>query len=126
QTIVPRMEYCPSDRFKFILGSTYDYNNRLWMNMDGEAGIKLGRSVALKYWGFYDLINKKMTYQNYVLEYASHDFVSRVIYKGNQGELWIDINLRFLSPHGPDVGPNPNLPVVSKDLFDGAPDDERL
>jgi hypothetical protein len=126
QSIIPRLEVSPSKSLVFIAGSTYDYNNRLWMNIDGQVGLKVSKNVTLKYWSLYDLINKKMNYQNYVIELDSHDFATRFVYKGSQGELWMNIALKAFPGERVDVGPDSQRSVINKDLLEGAPDSERI
>lgn len=121
QTIIPRLEICPSRDFKLLMGSTYDYNNDLWMSIDGELGMKIAKNLNFKYWGIYDLINEKLTYSNYVLEWDTHDFLTRLIYKGSQGEVWLDFTIKILPHQKFEVGPNPDNPVVDREIFDGAP-----
>lgn len=126
QSLIPRLEYVPSKEWKFILGSNYDMENRVWMNLDGEIGMKLAKQVTLKYWGLYDFVNQKLTYQNYVLEFDSHDIFTRVIYKGSQGELWLSIALKAFPYEKVEVGPSVNRNVVEKGLLQRAPDEQGL
>jgi hypothetical protein len=123
QTIIPQVEFCPTKDFSLLLASTYDRNNRLWMNAAGEVGVKLTPWAAVKYWGLYDFAGRKFTYQNYVLELESHDFLTRLIYKSRQGELWLDFNLKLFPIREIDVGPNRQRPIIEKRLLDGAPRD---
>jgi hypothetical protein len=121
QTIIPQIELCPSRDFSLLLASTYDRNNRLWMNAVGELGVRLTPWVAVKYWGLYDFVNKKFSYQNYVLEFESHDFLTRLVYKSQQGELWFDFNLKLFPIREIETGPNRQRSIINKTLFDGAP-----
>jgi lipopolysaccharide assembly outer membrane protein LptD (OstA) len=126
QSLIPRIEYAPSKEWKFILGSNYDMENRLWMNLDGEIGMKLAKQVTIKYWGLYDFVNQRLTYQNYVLELDSHDISTRLIYKGSQGELWLSVALKAFPYEKVEVGPDSNRNVVEKGLLQRAPDEEGL
>jgi len=126
QSMIPRLEYCPSREWSFLFSSNYDVRNKTWMNVDGELGVKLAKQVAVKYWGLYDLINKKMTYQNYVLELDSHDFATRLIYKGSQGELWLSLAIKAFPYEKVDVGADSNRNIVDKGLLERAPDEEGL
>jgi hypothetical protein len=121
QTIIPQVELCPTKDFSLLLASTYDRNNRLWMNAVGELGVRLTPWVAVKYWGLYDFVNKKFSYQNYVVELESHDFLTRLVYKSQQGELWLDFNLKLFPIREIDLGPSRQNPIIDKRLFDGAP-----
>ena len=126
QSIVPRLEISPNKRTVFLFGSNYDYNNHTWMNLDGQVGFRVTRHVTLKYWGLYDLVNKKMNYQNYVVEIDSHDFNTRFVYKGSQGELWLNVALKAFPTEPVEVGADPERRIIPKDILEGAPDEERL
>jgi len=121
QAFIPRLEVSPSKKFRFLIGSTYDYNNKQWMNIDGEMGVQLSKNLVFKFWGLYDFINKKMNYQNYVVELDSHDFITRFVYKGSQGEMWLNVSLKLMNPTRPEVGPNRTKPIINEDMYDGAP-----
>ncbi len=126
QSIIPRLELSPDKRTVFLFGSNYDYNNRTWMNIDGQIGYRITDSVTIKYWGLYDLINRKMNYQNYVLEIDSHDFATRFVYRGSQGELWFNVALKGFPTDTVEVGADPERKIIPKDILEGAPDEERL
>ena len=126
QSMIPRLEYLPSKDWRFVFSSNYDVDRKEWMNLDGELGLKLTNTTTIKYWGLYDFINQKMTYQNYVLEFDSHDFATRLIYKGSQGEIWLSLALKAFPYEKIEVGPNEDRNIVEKGLLERAPDEEGL
>lgn len=126
QSMIPRFEYCPAMGSRMIFSSNYDVKHKQWMNIDGEVGVKLSKQVGLKYWGLYDLINKRMTYQNYVVEFDSHDFATRFIYKGSQGEVWLSATIKAFPYEKVEVGPDEDRNIVDKRLLERAPDEEDM
>ncbi|MCD4785673.1 MAG: hypothetical protein K8T10_17765 [Candidatus Eremiobacteraeota bacterium] len=126
QSMIPRLEYCPTIGSRMIFSSNYDVKHKQWMNIDGEVGMKLSKQVGLKYWGLYDLNNKRMTYQNYVVEFDSHDFATRFIYKGSQGEVWLSATIKGFPYDKIEVGPDEDRNIVDKSLLERAPDEEDL
>jgi len=123
QSMIPRLEYCPTMGSRMIFSSNYDVKHKQWMNIDGEVGIKLSKQVSLKYWGLYDLINRKMTYQNYVVEFDSHDFATRFIYKGSQGEVWLSATLKAFPYEKVEVGPDEDRNIIDRRLLERAPEE---
>lgn len=126
QSLIPRLEYCPTRKTQFLLSSNYDVENEQWMNLDGQVGFQISPSVAVKYWGLYDFINQKMSYQNYVVELDSHDYSTRLIYKGSQGELWLSFAIKAFPYEKVEVGPDGDRNIISKRLLERAPDEGGL
>ena len=126
QSMIPRLEYLPSKDWRFTFSSNYDVERKEWMNIDGEVGMKITKTATLKYWGLYDVVNQKMTYQNYVMEFDSHDFATRLIYKGSQGEIWLSLALKAFPYEKIEVGPDADRNIIEKSLLERAPDDEGL
>lgn len=126
QTLIPTVEYSPSKDWYFLFSSNYNIDSKNWRSLDGEVGLKLNENLSVRYWGLYDFINRKMTYQNYMVELDSHDFASRIIYKGSQGELWLSMALKLFPYEKVEVGPDSNRSIIRRQLLERAPEDDSL
>lgn len=116
QNITPRLVIKPDRRWKFIIGSNYDPNNSQWRSLDSNITLQLADNMTVSHWSVYDLINNRFTYQDYQLNYEAHDWITSIIYRGIQNEVYLQFSLKAFGLPSKELGPDATKPILQRTL----------
>ena len=114
--VVARLDYNPGPEFGLSSGANFDPVERNMRSVDNMVSVRLGDSVSLSHWSLYDFQQQKLTYQDIMLNFESHDWVASVAYRGLQQEVFFQLNLRGFPSAPLHVGPEAGLPVLPNNL----------
>lgn len=116
QELIPRVELRPGESFRLSAAARYDPNHSLWRNLDSTVEIELTPGLSLKHWGLYDLVNSRLTYQDYMLSLEEHDWIASLVYRGVQREIFFQFSLKGFPVSPVSIGPNPRDPILPQNL----------
>ena len=114
--LIARMDINPGPEFGLSSGANFDPINRQFRSMDNQLSVRLGDSVSISHWSLYDFTQHKLTYQDVMLNFESHDWVASLAYRGLQQEVFFQFNLRGFPSAPLHVGPEAGLPVLPNNL----------
>lgn len=110
--LIPRVDIHPSKRFRLIASSNYDPNFNLWRSVDSQIKFNLTDNISVGSWNLYDLVNQRITYQDYQLNVEQHDWTASVVYRGVQNEVYFQFSLKAFPLQQPQIGPTYDRPVL--------------
>ncbi len=116
--LVTRFDVNPVPGWELTAGANLDPNTGVWRTVDSGVTAKLGDSLGVTHWSIYDLVNGRLTYQNFSVSYESHDWIGSITYRGVQNELFFQMSLKAFPLRPIKVGPDPALPILPKELRD--------
>lgn len=114
--LVGRLDYSPNNNFSLSSGANYDPINKEFRSIDNLLAVRLSDNLSLTHWSVYDFQQQKLTYQDFMLNYESHDWVASIAYRGLQQEFFFQLNLKGFPSPPLHVGPDPSLPVLPNNL----------
>ncbi|MBS2037219.1 hypothetical protein JST97_19685 [bacterium] len=114
--VVARMDLNPAPEFNLSSGANFDPVDRHFRSMDNLVSLRLGDSLSVSHWSLYDFQQHKMTYQDVMLNFESHDWVASFAYRGLQQEVFFQLNLRGFPSAPLHIGPEAGLPVLPNNL----------
>lgn len=114
--LVARLDYTPSPRFGLSSGSNFDPNTGRFRSVDNMVSLRLGQNLSVSHWSLYDFQQNRLTYQDIMLNFESHDWVASVAYRGLQREVFFQLNLKGFPSPQVHVGPEAGLPVLPLNL----------
>lgn len=103
--LIPRLDIHPLEGVRVVASSNFDPNFKVWRSVDSQVRFDLTDSVSVGSWNLYDLVNERMTYQDYQLNYEAHDWMASVIYRGVQNEVYFQFSLKAFPLQQPQIGP---------------------
>jgi hypothetical protein len=79
-----------------------------------DAGIKMQITpgLSLSHWSVYDLVNSRLTYQDYQLNLEDHDSITSLVYRGVQNEFFLQFSLKAFPLQPVSIGPNTHDPIL--------------
>ncbi|MEW6281867.1 MAG: hypothetical protein AB1758_24890, partial [Candidatus Eremiobacterota bacterium] len=110
--VMPRLDIRPARGFQVSAASNYDPNFRQWRSVDSQVRFQLTDNFSVAHWSLYDLVNERLTYQDYQVNLESHDWMASVTYRGVQNEVYLQFSLKAFPLQRPSVGPDPGRPVL--------------
>ncbi len=116
QNVTPRLIYKPDSHWRVTLASNYDPNSSKWRAIDTGLTLQLAKNFSVSHWSVYDTINNRFTYQDYQVNYEAHDWISSIIYRGVQKEIFFQFSIKAFDPINTTVGPDGTKPVLPKIL----------
>jgi hypothetical protein len=114
--VIGRLDYTPNNSFSLSSGTNYDPLNKQFRSIDNLLSVRLSDNLSLTHWSLYDFQQNKLTYQDVMLNFETHDWIASVAYRGLQQEVFFQLNLRGFPSPPLHVGPDPNLPVLPNNL----------
>jgi len=114
--IIARMDINPGPEFGLSSGANFDPVDRHFRSMDNLLSVRLGDSVSVSHWSVYDFQQQRLTYQDVMLNFESHDWVASVAYRGLQQEVFFQFNLRGFPAAPLHIGPEAGLPTLPNNL----------
>lgn len=112
--VIARMMVQPYRDFRVDVGTTYSIQSHEPTQVDTRVKIPLASNLSMQYWNLYDLIDQKTTYQDFMLQHESHDFLTSLIYRGVQKEIYLQISIKNFPHNVPVIGPNDSQPVLTR------------
>ena len=110
--LIPRLDVHPSDGFRVIASSNYDPNFKIWRSVDSQIRFNLTDDISVASWNLYDLVNQRITYQDYQLNVKQHDWTASVVYRGVQNEVFFQFSLNAFPLQQPQIGPTYDRPIL--------------
>lgn len=114
QNITPRIQFRPQKDWLIGVGSAYDPHSHTWRNLDANLRLKLTKELAVSHWSVYDFVNNRFTYQDYQLDYEAHDWITSLVYRSVQNELYFQFSLKAFPQPAVTIGPNPAQALIPK------------
>jgi len=114
--LVGRLDYTPAPEFGISSGSNFDPNRGRFRSVDNMLSLRLGDGVSLSHWSLYDFEQNRLTYQDVMLNFESHDWVASLAYRGLQREVFFQLNLKGFPSPSVHVGPETGVPVLPYNL----------
>lgn len=114
--IITRLDVNPIPGWELTASANLDPNTGTWRSVDSGVTAQLTKGVSLTHWSLYDLLNGRMTYQNFSLNYEDHDWVSSVTYRGVQNEIFFQMSLKAFPLRPVKIGPDPSLPILPANI----------
>lgn len=110
--LIPRLDVHPVEGFRVVASSNYDPNFKLWRSVDSQLRFNLTDNVSVASWNLYDLVNQRITYQDYQLNVEQHDWTASVVYRGVQNEVYFQFSLKAFPLQQPSLGPTWDRPIL--------------
>lgn len=114
--IITRLDVSPVDGWGLTAAANLDPNTGTWRSIDSGITAKLSPGISLTHWSLYDLVNGRLTYQNFSLNYQDHDWVGGVTYRGVQNEIFFQMSLKAFPLRPVKIGPDPSLPILPANI----------
>jgi len=111
-SLIGRLAITPTKYTRLDFGSNYDLQRNTWVNVNSQIGLDLGDGLSLNHWIFYDMMNKKYTYQDFCLSKETHDFLTRVVYRSEQQEFWLQFALKAFPNESVSIGADPERLIM--------------
>ncbi|MBI3925093.1 MAG: hypothetical protein HY319_06095 [Armatimonadetes bacterium] len=116
QDIITRLDFRPADGWYLSAATNFDPNTSVWRSVDSNLTLQLSDHLSVSHWSIYDLVNSRLTYQNFMLNFENEDWVGSLAYRGVQNELFFQMSLKAFPLRPIKIGPEPYLPVLPQDL----------
>ena len=114
--IITRVDMRPLPGWELTAAANLDPNTGTWRSIDSGVTAKLTPGVSLTHWSIYDLLNGRLTYQNFSLNYEDHDWIGSVTYRGVQNEIFFQMSLKAFPLSPVKIGPDPSLPILPANI----------
>ncbi len=112
QNLIGQLNLRPWKNSDITFTSPCDLTRGQWLSIDTQLGMQVTPTIALSYWNVYDLLNKRLTYQDYCLTKDFHCWKARVSYRGLQKQFWFEAVLSAFPSEGVIVGANSTSPIL--------------
>ena len=114
--IIGRLNLRPSDGWRLTASANLDPTSGVWRSVDSGVNMQLTPGISMTHWSIYDLVNGRLTYQNFAINYEDHDWIGSLAYRGVQNEIFFQLSLKAFPLQQPKIGPNPAEPVLPINL----------
>lgn len=113
QNLISQLNLRPRRNWDLTFTSACDLTRGQWLNVDTQLGVQVTPTVMLSYWHVYDLINQRLTYQDYCVTKNFHCWEARLSYRGLQKQFWFEAVLSAFPSESMIVGANSRSPILS-------------
>ena len=93
-SIISTLYLHPNDKLDLKFGTHYNIEQHNFPSITSEIKWDMGNGLALENWTLYDTVNSKLTYFNVGLSKETHDFVTKILYRHQQQDLWFEFYLK--------------------------------
>lgn len=107
-SIITTLKLKPSEKFDWTLSAHYNANTHELPNLTSQLKVDLGNGFSIENWTLYDNINDRFTYLNIGITKETHDFVTKLLYRNQQKELWLQFYLKAFPEEPEIILPSPN------------------
>lgn len=116
QDVITRLDLRPWEGWQVTATANLDPNTGTWRRVDSGVTMQLTPGVSVTHWSVYDLLNGRLTYQNFALNYEDHDWIASLAYRGVQNEVFLQMSLKAFPIRPLKIGPDPGQPVLPANL----------
>ena len=106
-SIISTLYLHPNDKLDLKLGTHYNIDQHTFPSITSEIKWDIGNGLSLENWTLYDTVNSKLTYFNVGLSKETHDFVTKILYRHQQKDLWFEFYLKAFPENPTYITPNP-------------------
>lgn len=114
--VITRLDIHPVDGWSLTAAANLDPNTGRWRSVDSGVTAKVTNNLSLTHWSVYDLVNGRLTYQNFSLNYEDHDWIGSLAYRGVQNEIFLQLSLKAFPLRPLKVGPDSSLPILPANI----------
>lgn len=114
--IITTLDVNPIKGWGLTASANLDPNTGTWRSVDSGITAQLTRGISVTHWSLYDLLNGRLTYQNFSLNYEDHDWIGRLTYRGVQNEVYLQMSLKAFPIRPVKIGPDPALPILPANI----------
>ena len=114
--IITRLDVNPVEGWELTAAANLDPNTGTWRSVDSGVTAQLTPGVSLTHWSIYDLVNGRLTYQNFSLNYEDHDWIGSLTYRGVQNEVFLQMSLKAFPLRSTKIGPDTALPILPTNI----------
>ena len=112
QNLISQLNLRPRRNWDLTFTSACDLTRGQWLNVDTQLGVQLTPTVMISYWNVYDLLNKRLTYQDYCVTKDFHCWEARLSYRGLQKQFWFEAVLSAFPSESVNIGANSRSPIL--------------
>jgi hypothetical protein len=114
--IITRLDVNPVEGWELTAAANLDPNTGTWRSVDSGVTAQLTPGISLTHWSIYDLLNGRLTYQNFSINYEDHDWIGSLTYRGVQNEVFLQMSLKAFPLRATKIGPDPSLPILPANI----------
>ena len=114
--VTPRVDFQPGPNWRLSAATSFDPNSSVWRNVDAGVKMQLSPGLSVSHWSVYDLVNSRMTYQDYQINFEEHDWITSLVYRGVQNEFFLQFSLKSFPLQPVSIGPNLQDPILPQNL----------
>ncbi len=114
--IITRLDVNPLPGWELTAASNLDPNTGNWRSVDTGITAKVTPGISVTHWSIYDLLNGRLTYQNFSVNYEDHDWIGSLTYRGVQNEVFLQMSLKAFPLRTTKVGPDASLPILPANI----------
>jgi len=107
-----RLELRPWKRWRIATGARYDPNFGQFLNVDTTVRVPLSSTLSVQHYTLWDAVNKRLTYNDFMIQDDGHDWVTSLIYRSVTREFFLQLALKAFPFDTPSVGPNTREPIL--------------
>ncbi len=107
-SIISTLALHPNENLDLKFGTHYNIEQHNFPNFTTEVKWNLGDGLSVENWTLYDTVNSKLTYFNVGLSKETHDFVTKLLYRHQQKDLWLEFYLKAFPENPTYITPNTN------------------
>jgi hypothetical protein len=96
--VIGRVYVMPWKNTNLDFGTSYNLQRGEMDNVNSSIRLDIGGGFSVAHWSFYDILQQKLVYQDFCIAKEDHDFLSRVVYRSEQKEFWLQFALKSF-PH---------------------------
>jgi hypothetical protein len=109
-----RLSVQPLRDLRIDLGTNFQLDNVEPLQLDSRVSIPLSPSLRVQHYSLYDFQNRRFAYQDFMIQNETHDFLTSLIYRGVQKEIYLQVDIKAFPFTIPSVGPSATQPVLPR------------
>jgi hypothetical protein len=114
--IIARADYALGPGWNFSTGTNFDPNAGQFRSVDNQLSVQLTDNIFVSHWSVYDFEQQKLSYQDFIVNFAEHDWDASIAYRGVQNEVFFQLSLKAFPSPRIQIGPNTSAPVLPQNL----------
>lgn len=114
--IMGRADYALGPGWAVSTGTNFDPGQGQFRSVDNQLSIQLTDNIYISHWAVYDFQQQKLSYQDFLINFAEHDWDASLAYRGVQNEVFFQFALKAFPSPKVQIGPSTNLPILPQNL----------